>query len=237
MSQDTFIIFGDAMTQAVAVPALIESHIVSNGGLVHRNDFSFTETPPASVENYDDWFYNHWVINTATTSTHVICIDNVPNYESVRLQYPEAKLITVTYTVDEIPALAKSIYNGYYVRVWNSDQTEHEMASERFQSLISPYPQWFPDVTISPADLTEKQKMILFQILSYQLLLKNYHSLVLPEDNNHFEIKMHEILYQPAIFKSKLLSILGTNLSYAASVMYNQLLKNNFTVIFDRYTN
>jgi len=230
MSQDIYIVNNLPGALGYLVSGMIHKHYLSNELPVMRDDIIFDEDKPDLISK--DWFYNHWSINPATTGSHVCNVFHLPDYENIQTKYPNAKNIVVTYSLDDCNTVATSIFEHYYIKSWEND----DYVKDSFKNTIENYPNFFPDSTITPFDLTLQQKRTLQYILSNQAVLAGYHNLVIPDSPNIFEIKYQEMIYKPEIFKEKMCNILNVDtLHPAVLVDYNDFLTKYHQFVYNRY--
>lgn len=218
MSQDIYIINNFPGTAGYLVSGLIHKNYLSLGLPVTRDDGVFDEDKPDVMT--PEWFYNHWSVSSETTSTQVCNVPVLPDFAAIRAQYPDAKLITITHDVVDCDIIATNVFYAFYVDGW-----DHNVSQTVFRNTIALFPQLFPDQTITPEDLPRDQRIAFIKILSHQALLGLFHRVEFPEDmTNIYEIKLHDMMYNPTKFKSQLTEILGTPLTEETISAYNLFL-------------
>ena len=217
MTQDIYMINNLPGTAGNMVSNMIHSTYFHSGDAIVRDDFVFDDAENDQFNR--DWFYQHWSLNTETTSSHVCNIMHLPDFDNQLTKYPDAKMIVITHDINDCELIANNLFQTFFIEGWVAD-----ISRPAFTNILLEFPQFFSDQTASPLELTNKERQIFIKILGNQTFLSGFHNITIPDNPNVFEITLHEILYSPATFRSKLETIMGRPLGMEAIADYNGFL-------------
>lgn len=228
MSQDIYIInsFPGAVGQVLA--GLFNKQYLEAGRPSYRGDVVYDEPEPEIKTA--EWFYDHWSVNTANTSSHIVEIPYLPNFENVRSKYPTAKHVVITYTLEDTISIAAAVYQNYFVYAWDSG-----LYTELFRNIIGSAPHLFSRTDLLPSELTTAERRAVLTIIQNQAFLAGFHNIQFPNDPLVFEIKYEEMTYKPAIFRQKLANIFGEPVQPAVIADYKGFLQKYYNFVYNRY--
>lgn len=217
MTQQIYIVNNLPGTSGNLISGLITDHYTATSRQVSRDDGVYSEEKPTEMSA--DWFYQHWSLNLELSNIHVHNVHFLPRYDVISNLYPTAKQITITHDIEDCDVIAANLFYTHYIDAW-----ETGIPANNFASMIASYPNFFPDLSATPSTLTEKQKNIFIKLLSHQVLFSGFHSIDVPLSDNIYEIKFHDMLYNPKVVKTQLAEIIGETLAPEVSANYTGFL-------------
>lgn len=185
---------------------------------------TFLSTPPIPITR--DFWFDNVDIGDAT----VVHVPFRPDYEKLKIRFPNCKIVVLTHTLPECQTIAMNLWEGYY-------KNTYEFGAEPFfKKILESHSHLFSSITLTPDQLTQIEVNTFIRILSYQKLLDGFFCLNIPNDSDIIELVHRDLYLDPASFRNQIESFTGRVFD-AMTIDFHNLVASNHIENFFRTAN
>jgi hypothetical protein len=174
------------------------------------NQFKFSQEPPTIMT--PEFYYDNLIIDN--NLTNIFALPMRPDIETLRVRFPDCKIVVITHSIDEISYIANYYYKTFYSEMYDFG------AEDPFKAILNAHSHLFSDLSATPSNLSQKEEEIFKKILQYNKLLDGYFNIGEPDSDLLIKISFSDILYQHNKVLEKISSFLGIDTPSAAAEFY-----------------
>lgn len=147
-------------------------------------DIEYTTAPFPLTSQY---FFNNYEI-LVPRMISVCSVPIYPNFEIIQEKWPNAKVLLITHTLDEISDISKRLFYDFYLDGFEIT------ASVPYYKILETNANLFSDTRKHPSELTDHERQTFIKIIESHRLLDGFHKPLENTPNNVFVLPYNTLL-------------------------------------------